>query len=138
MTMFLRKFYFNCESFRSHCLWHLYKDEISDIFKNDWDPSSKARTSSILNAICTFNFLISFLCVYKMLSHLSGITIKLQGSTIDNLQAFDEIESVKGTVMQMEKTLINDRLSVSNVCWKFRIPTIYNSAVIYQWNLLFS
>ena len=50
-----------------------------------------------------------------MLSHLSGIIIKLQGSTIDNLQALNEIESVKGTVMQIEKTLINDRLSVSKV-----------------------
>ena len=52
-----------------------------------------------------------------MLSHLSGIIIKLQGSTIDNLQALNEIESVKGTVMQIEKTLINDRLSVSKVSY---------------------
>ena len=46
--------------------------------------------------------------------------------------------SLKGTVMQIEKAPINDRLRVSKVSWKFRIPTIYNSAVIYLWNLLFS
>ena len=44
----------------------------------------------------------------------------------------------KGTVMQIEKARINDRLPVSKVSWKFRIPTIYNFAVIYPWNLLFS
>ena len=44
----------------------------------------------------------------------------------------------KGTVMQIEKVLINDRLRVSKVSWKFPIPTIYNFAVIYPWNLLFS
>ena len=40
--------------------------------------------------------------------------------------------------MQIGKALINDRLSVSKVSWKFRVPTVYNFAVIYSWNLLFS
>ena len=44
----------------------------------------------------------------------------------------------KGRVMQIKKALINDRLRVSNVFWKFWIPTFYNFAVIYPWNLLFS
>ena len=39
--------------------------------------------------------------------------------------------------MQIEKSLKNDYLSVSNVSWKFRIPSIYNFSVIYPWNLLF-
>ena len=43
---------------------------------------------------------------------------------------------IKGTAMQIEKALINDRLSVTKVSWKFRIPTIYNLAVIYLWNML--
>ena len=40
--------------------------------------------------------------------------------------------------MQIGKPLINDRLRVSKVSWKFRIPTIYSFTVIYPWNLLFS
>ena len=40
--------------------------------------------------------------------------------------------------MQIEKALINYGLGVSKVAWKFRIPIIYNLAVIYLWNLLFS
>ena len=44
----------------------------------------------------------------------------------------------KGTVIQIVKVLINDHLRVSKVSWKLRIANIYNFAVIYPWNLLFS
>ena len=37
----------------------------------------------------------------------------------------------------MEKALINDRLRVSNVSWKFRIPTIYNFELILILILIF-
>ena len=45
---------------------------------------------------------------------------------------------IKGTVMQIEKALINYRLCISKVSWKFRIRTICNFAIIYPWNLLLS
>ena len=45
---------------------------------------------------------------------------------------------IKGTVMQIEKALKNDRLRVLKVFWKFSIPTISNFPVIYPWNLLLS
>ena len=38
----------------------------------------------------------------------------------------------KGTVKQIEKSLINDPLRVSKVSWKFRIPAIYNFEVIHR------
>ena len=41
---------------------------------------------------------------------------------------------LKHTIMQIERALINDRLRVPEVSWKFHIPTIYNFAVIYSWN----
>ena len=44
---------------------------------------------------------------------------------------------LKVTLMQIEKPLINDRLCVSKISWRFRIPTIFNFAVIYPWKLLF-
>ena len=37
---------------------------------------------------------------------------------------------VKGTVIQIEKALINARLCASKVSLKFHIPTIYNFVVI--------
>ena len=36
--------------------------------------------------------------------------------------------------MQIEKALIPYFLRVSNVIWQFRIPTLFNFAVIYQQN----
>ena len=45
---------------------------------------------------------------------------------------------VERTVMQIEKALINNHLRVSKVPRKCRIPTIYNFAVIYPSNFLFS
>ena len=38
---------------------------------------------------------------------------------------------IKGIVIQIEKGVINDRLRVSKVSWKFCIRTIYDFAVIY-------
>ena len=39
---------------------------------------------------------------------------------------------------RLKKTLINDRFLVSKESWNFHIPTVYNFALIYPWNLLFS
>ena len=44
---------------------------------------------------------------------------------------------LKGTVMQIEKALIENCVRVSKVFWKFHTATIYDFAVIYHWNLLF-
>ena len=48
------------------------------------------------------------------------------------------LSNIKFTVIQIEKVLINDRLRISKVSWKFRTPTIYNFEVIDPWNLVFS
>ena len=42
-----------------------------------------------------------------------------------------KLTQLKGTVMQIEKALLNDLLSVLNVSGKFRISSIYNFPVIY-------
>ena len=39
--------------------------------------------------------------------------------------------NIKGTAMQIEKALINDRYRISKVSSKFRIQNIHNFAVIY-------
>ena len=45
---------------------------------------------------------------------------------------------IKGKFMQIKNEIMNNCLRVSKVSWNFRIPTIYNFAVIYPWNVLFS
>ena len=47
------------------------------------------------------------------------------------------LDFTKSIVMQIEKSLINDRSRISKVSWKFRIPIINNFVVIDTRNLLF-
>ena len=47
------------------------------------------------------------------------------------------LDFAKSTVMQIEKSLIDDRSRISKVSWKFRIPIINNFVVIDTRNLLF-
>jgi len=75
--------------------YSLHEDTISTDFTSGWDTSSKSNASSLLRALCSFEFIVSFLSIYKMLSHLSGITEKLQGRCTDILQAFTDVEEVK-------------------------------------------
>ena len=89
----------------------LHHEGVSELFPDGWDPSSRVRASAILNAICSFNFIITFLVVYKMLSHLSGITVKLQGSTIDILQALSKIDSIKDSYKSL-RTNINEQFHI--------------------------
>ena len=81
-------------------------------------------------------------CIYYGVKEVVMSSIFVKGRS--RLSSFickinDELQmlfSIKGTVMQIEKPIINDRLRVSKVFWKH--PTIYSFAVIYPWNLLFS
>ena len=43
--------------------------------------------------LTTFDFIITFLIVYQLLSHLAGNTIKLQSRTLDVVAAYKQIES---------------------------------------------
>ena len=75
--------------------YSLHQDTIASDFTSGWDTDSKAKASSLTHALCSFDFAVTFLVVYKMLSYLSGITLKLQGRSTDILQAFSDVEEVK-------------------------------------------
>ena len=42
-----------------------------------------------------FEFIITFLTVYQYLSHLEGITVKLQSTSLEIIQAFHMIKEIK-------------------------------------------
>ena len=44
-----------------------------------WDRKSKDDAVALLASLATFDFIVSFLVLYEFLSHLSGVTVKLQG-----------------------------------------------------------
>lgn len=70
---------------------HLTK--YGDIFA-DWDPASRSDAQQILASITSFEFIVVFLTIYQYLSHLSGITIKLQKTALDIVEAHQMITEV--------------------------------------------
>ena len=71
-----------------------HTDKYGDGF-SDWDPANRSEAQQILSAITSSTFLVGFVCIYQYLSHLSGITVKLQRRTVDILQAFEMVADVK-------------------------------------------
>ena len=62
--------------------------ELEQSASSSWDSSSKSDAQSLLHSITSFDFIITFLTTYHMLSHLSAITTKLQRSSLDILEAY--------------------------------------------------
>ena len=53
---------------------------------------------ALLASLATFDFIVSFLVLYEFLSHLSGVTVKLQGQSIDIIKAYQEVGILNGTL----------------------------------------
>ena len=59
-----------------------------------WDSNSSREAQWILASITSFNFVVIFLTMYGYLSHLSGITVKLQKKASDIVEAHSMIAEV--------------------------------------------
>ena len=53
---------------------------------------------ALLASLATFDFIVSFLVLYEFLSHLSGVTVKLQGQSIADIKAYQEVGILNGTL----------------------------------------
>ena len=60
----------------------------------DWDTASRSDAQQLLASITNFEFIIVFLTVYQYLSHLAGITVKLQKQALDILEAHQQIAEI--------------------------------------------
>lgn len=87
----------------------LHREDLSENFSMAvWDADSKAMANSLLHSITTFEFIVVFLIIYQYLSHLAGITIKLQNRAIDILEAYQEIENIKCFYKEIRMTVERD------------------------------
>ena len=68
-------------------------DKYGSVFGN-WDASSCNDAKQTLTSITTFEFITVFLTIYQYLSHLAGITVKLQKRALDIVEAHEQIEEV--------------------------------------------
>ena len=60
----------------------------------DWDAASSSDAQQVLASITSFEFIIVFVTIYQYLSHLSGITVKLQKRALDIVEAYEMINEV--------------------------------------------
>ena len=67
-----------------------------------WDRKSKDDAVALLASLATFDFIVSFLVLYEFLSHLSGVTVKLQGQSIDIIKAYQEVGILNGTLFSFK------------------------------------
>ena len=73
---------------------HLDKYKIvAEMFAN-WDPKSKSDAGSLLAGISSFQFIVTFVTVYVYLSHLDGITKKLQSTSLDIMKAHTMVRTI--------------------------------------------
>ena len=64
---------------------------------SDWGTTSRSDAQQLLAGIISFEFIIVFLTTYQYLSHLAGITVKLQKRTLDIIEAHEEITEITKT-----------------------------------------
>ena len=84
----------------------LHVENLSDNFATaTWDHDTKGTANSLLKGQTDFEFIMVFLIAYQLLSHLSGITVKLQNTTVDIVDAYQKIDEVKGYYREIRKNI---------------------------------
>ena len=71
-------------------------DKYGDVY-SDWDPANRTEAQQLVASITAFTFIIGFMTVYQYLSHLAGITCKLQQEACDIVEAHKLIATVTAT-----------------------------------------
>ena len=62
---------------------------------SDWDTANRTEAREILSGLTRFDFMIVFQIIYHCFSHLAGITLQLQSTTQDTVEAHAMISSIK-------------------------------------------
>jgi hypothetical protein len=91
----------------------LHRSDLSHNYSDaNWDPDSKSTANSLLHAVTTFEFITGFLIIYQYLSHLAGISVKLQSTTLDILQAFQEVDELKNFYKRTRESIQDDFIKI--------------------------
>ena len=74
----------------------------------DWDSASRSDAQQVLGSITSFEFIIVFVSIYQHLSHLAGITVKLQKQASDIIKAHQMILEVADTYKHQRTDVDNN------------------------------
>ena len=83
----------------------MHHDECPEQFYGCWQTKTRTDASGLLKAIPDFDFIVTFICAYSCLSHMSGLTVKLQKKTNDIFKAFSMVTEVKATYKRLRANL---------------------------------
>lgn len=84
----------------------LHGSQLSADFKDiKWDVDSKSQANSLLHTLTDFEFIVVFIVAYQFLSHLAGITVKLQSRVLDVVEAYRKIDEVKQFYKEIRKNI---------------------------------
>ena len=70
-----------------------------------WDYKTKREATSLLNAVTSFEFIISLIGLYRLLNTLAGTTDRLQGRGVDIIEAYDDVSSVTKDIKSTRKNI---------------------------------
>jgi hypothetical protein len=82
----------------------------------DWDSSSRSEAQQILDCITSFELLIVFWTVYQYLSHLAGITVKLQKKAIDIVEAYDMTQEIAAVYKSKRSEVLTSFSTIFKQC----------------------
>ena len=118
-------------SINKNVYWQDWFDIVPALFEYPTEREKKAGNVVLYFTLCSSK-LDSFLLYRTQVGYLQPF-LPLFATFMSVIESyFMSVKSAfKGTVMEIKKALVNDRLRVSKVSWKLSIPTI-------PWNLLFS
>lgn len=86
----------------------LHTEEYSQDVTTGWDGKYNSEAYGLLSGLQNFGFILTFLTVYQVLSHLAGITVKLQSTSIDIIESFSMVDVVKTVYKELRETIEDD------------------------------
>ena len=76
---------------------NMHHDECPEQFHGCWQAKTRTDASALLKAKTDFYFIVTYIIAYSLLSHMTGLTVKLQKKTNDIYKAFAMVSEVKTT-----------------------------------------
>ena len=83
----------------------LHLEDYSEDVTTGWDGKYRTEASGLLSGVVKFEFIVTFLTVYQTLSHLAGMTVKLQSTTLDIVRAYQMVEDIKAVYSSLRENI---------------------------------
>ena len=84
---------------------HAEMESFEKKYTEGWNYKTKRKATSLLNAVTSFEFIISLIGLYRLLHPLAGITNRFQGHGVDIIEAYDDVSSLIKDIKSTRKNI---------------------------------